>query len=1381
MKARDRLRRTWRMIRHRDRRRWARGSRLHLETRPVPSELTLSFAAAAEAALAAVRGVRWGRYNAVLGCLVVDREEAADESTDGRIAAVLADLEDRFGLAELPFADDDAAKHPGDDEPRVRAELELGLDVLALGTGLAMRFANARTLPVELDLVAAVAAIEGIPEARSLLDLRLGKGTTELALNFAKAVSSALVKGAVTPSVDAARRLLRLRELEARAQAFTDREPVLCEDPEAHPRVRPDVGGRPVPLPLGPIERYAQKATFASLGGASFGLASSQSLEGAAAGLVGGVPRPAFLGRDAFATWLGRLLGKREVVVLQREALRRLDRVDALVIEGGLFVEPSDPDLDALVGAARRAGLKVHRSGRRVAAGFEGVRSLQRDGRGVVYVGTDDGALAAADVGVGLVSPGRVPFSADLLCSEEGLRDARLVVEGARAAREASRQAVQMAGVELATSVLLAVGGANTRTLRRVMIAANTAQILAIANGLRLAEAVTRPPLRGYRRPALAFHARRASDVLRDLGSAHTGLSDEAVRARRPPTALPRSPARQVADLVVEELANPLTPILVGGASLSALMGGMTDAAMVASVLGVNVTLGVRQRYRTEKGLRSLFDDEQRHVRARRMGRVTRVAASELVVGDIVELDVGEVVPADGRLLEAHGLELEEASLTGESHPVRKHVHPVTADTPVADRASMIYADTVVAAGSAVFVVTATGDETESQRGLLDADEAPAGGVEARLESLTALTAPVAAAAGVAMVLAGLARKDGSPRDIVRAGVSLAVAAVPEGLPLLATSAQLASAKRLSKRGAIVRNPRAIEALGRVDVLCADKTGTLTEGRLKLQLVHDGAHAAGPEALDDALRSVLRVALRATPPPGPEALPHPTDEALVDAGRTAGLDVHEALQMRDVLPFEPARGYHALREAGGRVHVKGSPEALAARCDRWFVDGSERPLDEVGKATLHDAAAAMADQGLRVLAIADGELAEGPLEDARIRGFRFRGLVGIADPVRAGAKKAVADLRAAGVATIMITGDHPRTARAIARELELDGDAPEVVTGPQLEVASEAELEQMLARARVFARVTPSQKVRIVQALKAQGRAVAMTGDGANDAQAIRLADVGIALGRGATGAARHASDLVVGDGAVESIVAAVLEGRALWRSVREAVSLLVGGNLGEIGFTLAGGLLGGRSPLNPRQLLLVNLLTDALPAMAVALRPPGGTSPDELLREGPEASLGEALERRIVERGVITAAAATAAWSVARLTGDRRGADTVGLLALVGAQLGQTLAAGGPSPLVVATGVGSLAALLALIQLPLTSVLFGSRPLGPLGLAQAASAAGAATLASWAWPRIRDRHRDPVAETAPEEGPIARARRAWDQLQQDVAAAKEQRDATSR
>jgi cation-transporting ATPase I len=365
------------------------------------------------------------------------------------------------------------------------------------------------------------------------------------------------------------------------------------------------------------------------------------------------------------------------------------------------------------------------------------------------------------------------------------------------------------------------------------------------------------------------------------------------------------------------------------------------------------------------------------------------------------------------------------------------------------------------------------------------------------------------------------------------------------------------------------------------------------------------------------------------------------------------------------------------------------------------------------------------------------------------------GFVALEDPIRQTAREALADLRRAGVDAKIITGDHPATAHAIARELDLPNDG-RVVTGPLLEGLSEAELRETVLSASVFARITSMQKMQIVRTLRQAGRVVAMAGDGANDAAAIRLADVGIALGSRATEAARSAADIVVTDGRIETIVRAVLEGRALWRSVRDAVGLLVGGNLGEIGFTLFTGLAEGRPALNTRQLLLLNLLTDVAPALAIAMRPPLDLKPEDLLEEGPEASLGRALDQDILRTATITALSSGIARAVAGMAGDRKAADTVGLLALVGTQLGQAMAARRTDGLNLLTGIGSFGALLATVQTPLLSRAFGCRPLGPLGLLQAGAATavgtGAGVVLPWlqGWLTPPRQSRGPGARTSP-------------------------------
>jgi cation-transporting ATPase I len=410
--------------------------------------------------------------------------------------------------------------------------------------------------------------------------------------------------------------------------------------------------------------------------------------------------------------------------------------------------------------------------------------------------------------------------------------------------------------------------------------------------------------------------------------------------------------------------------------------------------------------------------------------------------------------------------------------------------------------------------------------------------------------------------------------------------------------------------------------------------------------------------------------------------------------------------------------------------------------------GQRVALDQAAATELARHAASLAERGLRVLAVAERTVPAGDsLDPRRLVGLTFLGLLAFSDPVRKTAGQAVRELAQAGVRTVMITGDHPGTAEAVARELGLESPLG-VLTGGELGEMDEATLDRKINRIGVFARVTPPQKVRIVRALQRVGRVVAMVGDGANDAPAIRLANVGIAVGEQSTTAARAAADILLTDARLETLVDAVLEGRAMWAAVRDAVSILVGGNLGEIGFTLGAGLIDGRPPLNARQLLLVNLLTDVAPAMAIALRPPARLSLERLAHEGPEASLGQLLNRQIAMRAGVTALGASVAWGIARLTGTRMRANTVGLVALVGTQLGQTLFCGELSRPVVVTGIASAAVMGAIIQTPVLSHAFGCRPLGPVGWTIALGASAAATGVANALPDLFERLRTAPAST---------------------------------
>ncbi|MFT3923655.1 MAG: cation-transporting P-type ATPase [Myxococcales bacterium] len=678
-------------------------------------------------------------------------------------------------------------------------------------------------------------------------------------------------------------------------------------------------------------------------------------------------------------------------------------------------------------------------------------------------------------------------------------------------------------------------------------------------------------------------------------------------------------------------------------------------------------------------------------------------------------------MPADCRILEAHSLEVDASALTGESLPVLKSAAPSFAES-VADTSSMLWAGTTVAAGRATAVVVATGDDTIMRRGTLVTPDEARGGVEARLRALMRLTGPVAMTAGAALVGTGLLRGR-RVDDLVSTGVGLAVAAVPEGLPVLATVSQLAAAERLSRRGALVKNPRAIEALGRVDVLCLDKTGTLTEGRIELSGVHDGERLEGIAQLSGARLDVLRMgALAVANDRGLSG--DPMDAEIVRAARSRlASDFEQGFVRLAEHAFESGRGFEAVLGRGpdgARIYVKGAPEQLLARASAVALSGDLLPISR-GKGAYQQQLERLTSDGLRVIAVAERAVGDAELEQAPARALIedpreliVRGLVAFRDPVRASAQGAVSGLAKAGVRVVMVTGDHPNTAHSIGREVGLVNHLG-MLHGAQIAHMTEAQLERAVGKTAIFARVTPAQKVRVVRALQRTGHVVGMVGDGANDAPAMRVADAGIAVGAGSTEAARAAADVVLADARIDSLVDAVVEGRAMWNSVRDAVSILVGGNLGEIAFTVSIGALLGHAPLNPRQLLLVNFLTDIAPSMAIALRPPSVRDLSTLRDAGPDASLGAPLDREIIARAITTSFGAGSAWTLARLSGGQARARTVGLVGLVGTQLGQTLLKGGHSRSVLWTSLGSFAALGLIIQTPGLSQLFGCTPLGPI------------------------------------------------------------------
>ncbi len=1441
----------------RHRRTWMHGGRAHIEVRAVHLPDHEALVKDLIARLGDIEGVQWAEVNAAIGRVIVDFDPEGPDLGD--LLDVVEAVERHHEVVEERFPKD-RAEHPADIEPLRRAAVSLGADVAGLTFSVFGQLLRVTPFPVELASLVSLA--EQQPRLREFFERMVGAPATDLGLGVTSALAQAVALGPFGLAVDISLRCQQVSELRARRAAWARLEPELFSGPMAVRTIPLDVVDRPVKLRQGPIERYADRTTLASLAAFGVALPLTGSPRRAAGLVVAGLPKASRMGRETFAAVVGRELSRRDVLVVDQTALRRLDRVDHVVVDARAVLgrskieaietfgaredevravvsdlfDPTDPRrivrhghwvvgplptlarlgiaaptspspvpdghgpgllgvgredvLVALVAldtpleplaeplarAVHRAGLQMVVAGgppwlaRRLGADrtvsgngrlARSVRDLQVGGAGVLLVAVGDAgdALAAADCSVGVRDGSAVPWGADFVTGE-GLADVHLVVEAAAAARHVSTRSAQLAVVGSVLggvwSVFGPAAGAGRRAAAPVNSAALAAQMQAFTSGL----AVSRRP-----RPVAAWntpwHEIDGPAALRALGTGKKGLRPDqvheraAVHHRRPPPGFVRLPRA-----IAAELANPLTPVLGAGAALAASVGSVTDAGLVAGVVGANAMIGGFQRLRAEVAIERLLEVSTTLVPVRRSGGPKMLRREELVAGDLVELSVGDVVPGDCRILEADGCEVDESVLTGESLPVVKQV-AATPRVELAERACMLYEGTTISSGRALAVVVAVGSDTEVGRSLVDAPEPPPSGVEARLSTLTAVTVPVTLASGAVVTAIGFLRGR-SPRRAVASGVGLMVAAVPEGLPLLATVAQQAAAHRLSTRGALVRNPRTIEALGRVDTLCFDKTGTLTMGQIRLQRVSDGIVDEPVAELGPRSRAVLAAALRASPETEGEAidlLPHATDRSVHAGAETAGVGAAEGLGGWEVLgelAFDPARGFHAvvgLSPEGPRVAVKGAPEVILPRCTSWLGPDGRWELDPARRGALEDVVERLAGRGLRVLAVAErASSARAEVADERVANMELLGFIGLADSVRPTAAEAVADLRDAGIDVVMITGDHPSTAKAIGQELGMV-NGHRIMSGSELDALPDAELDARLPEISIFARVTPNHKVRIVQAYQRLGRIVAMTGDGANDAPAIRLAHAGVALGNRSSPAAREAADLVVVDDRIETILVSIVEGRAMWTSVRQALAILVGGNLGEVAFTVAATAAAGASPLVARQFLLVNLLTDMLPAMTIALRPPADRPPAVLLREGPDASLGSLLTREIALRAATTAGGALTAWTVARVTGTRARASTVALVALVGTQLGQTAVVGRESPLVLASTVVSAGALAVIVQTPGVSHFFGCRPLGPLGWGIALGASGLATgsavLAARAWTR-------PTAGSSPPEHTVA-------------------------
>ncbi|TYP90805.1 cation-translocating P-type ATPase [Blastococcus xanthinilyticus] len=1372
------------------RRVWGDRDRLQIEVEAPTDDDAPAARSALRSRLERLEGVEWATVNDVVGrvMVAVDARRVGVEDVVG----VVTEIEQaRGGTGVYPQRPD----HPADLEPLLAAVLAAAVDTAAFGVATAAKYLPIPAVHRHATLL--MALLDTQQWLKNAISGRIGPVGTDLVFEGTSALLHALTQSPTVPALNAAAATQRAVEMRARRQVWRHRERELCrpgpEDDEATPEQPP--GPRPAPLRNGPVETYRDRLAPSELAAALTVLALTRSPGRGADLLKALTPKAAVQGRESFAATLDLLLCRRGILPLDGSAYRRLDRIDTVVVDSAalctgppVVVEATgeadgwddaavwsaatrlltggedddgarirlgpprssddapggevrsllrgrrrvgtvtiaaelDPHAEALLSTATDAGLRLvltpHVGAREItgladdvidAPLVDTVRDLQDDGRGVLLVSPVNGpALLAADIAVIPVLDGRAPaWGADLVTSP-GLADACRIVAAVPVAKAVSRRS---AGTALTGNVLgglLAAVGSPRYGQRRATTPGKWATVSTMTAGTWAAARIASRPV-----PAptvhTPWHALEPDDVLRRLAD----RPDEAEQRPHRVAAMTRRaaalPPARFARTVAAELADPLTPILVTGAGATAVLGEVTDAVLVGSVTAINAVVSGLQRLRAETALESLLLEQDTCVRRETDGGTEEVPGSALRAGDVVVVEAGDVLAADARLLDAEDLEVDESGLTGESLSVGKSV-TATPGAEVGDRTCMLFDGTTVVAGRGRAVVVAVGAATQAGRAARAAGgAAPPAGVQARLAELTRSVLPITLVGGGAVTL--LSVLWGRPlRESVSAGVAIAVAAVPEGLPLVATVAQQAAARRLSRRGAVVRSARVLEALGRVDTVCFDKTGTLTENRLRVtRLVPlDGTD-------DDLLR------LAAAGMGNGDDTAHETDRAVLDAAGDAWDDAPDAS-----LAFAAGRGFSAaVRD--GRLVVKGAPETVLRRC-------ADAP-------DVRDRIRALAGEGLRVLAVADRAVDGVPDDlDEAATGLGLRGLIGLADTLRGSSVRAVEQLRAAGVRVVVATGDHPETASAIAAEAGIP-DADRVVTGATLARASDSERARMVAETAVFARLSPEQKVTLVAALRKAGATLAMTGDGVNDAAAIRLADVGVGVEGAESPAARTAADLVLTDLDLTRLVDAIAEGRAMWSRVRDAVSILVGGNAGEVTFTVLGTAVGGRAPLGTRQLLLVNLLTDMFPALAVAVAAPRQVQPTDddgplaghplaaVLCAGPHRGFAREVKRMVLVRGAATTAGATGAWAIGRATPVLPGrASTMGLAALISTQLAQTAWSGRRSPLVLATVAGSLAALVAIVQTPGVSRFFGCTPLDPVSwsVVLGSAAAGAA------------------------------------------------------
>lgn len=717
--------------------------------------------------------------------------------------------------------------------------------------------------------------------------------------------------------------------------------------------------------------------------------------------------------------------------------------------------------------------------------------------------------------------------------------------------------------------------------------------------------------------------------------------------------------------------------LLLGAAVVSVVISRLSgendvlDAVMILGIVVLNAVLGLFQESKAEKALEALKKMAAPHARVIRDGIVREIPAAEVVPGDLLLLETGDAVCADGRVVESRSLKTEESALTGEALPVEKtSVGGLPEETATGDRKNMVLAGGYVVYGKGKVLVTATGMETEMGRiaAMLSRTSDSMTPLQKKLEQ-TGKQLGIGALAICALIFCMGILQEKPPFSMFMTAVSLAVAAIPEGLPAIVTIVLAMGTSRMSEKHTIVRRLSAVETLGGAQVICSDKTGTLTQNRMQVTTWTDYSHREPKnEDLRETVANLFALCNDCNVSDG-NLQGEPTEKALGEYAQSMGIDF--AALRRDMprvgeIPFSSARKRMTTlhkTEDGWISVTKGAPDILLEKCAFCMEGSGQVPFDSRRKSMARMVNGEMAAQALRVVAVAFRQWSEKPplTEEALERNLVFAGMAGMVDPPRPEVKEAVHLCRQAGIRPVMITGDHVLTAEAIGRELGIYQKGDCAVTGAELDKMSDKELETAAETCTVFARVAPEHKVRIVQAFQKRGNVVAMTGDGVNDAPALKTADIGCAMGKSGTEVAKGASDLILTDDNFATIVEAVREGRGIYDNIRKAVHFLLSSNIGEILTIFVAMLLGWAAPLLPIQLLWVNLVTDSLPAIALGMEPAEENIMERPPRKNTGSLFGDGLGGRILLEGVMIGVLALLAFGIGHVYFDQENGYAVG------------------------------------------------------------------------------------------------------------------------